>query len=170
MERLKTYNYPINLLVDILDDDDAVLMVVEEQLKLNGIINYRMFTDPDKFLAGLHEKPHICIVDFMLGGVLNGLDVSRIVLSKNKDCKVIMVSGVDGDLCCKTMREFFYIGGSGWADKNDTDFKGQLVSELQKAIGFIRDELERRERLEQKEGSVIRKDRKPLANENTDTA
>lgn len=166
MDRLVN-NYPINLLVDILDDDDTVLLVVEEQLKLNGITNYRMFTDPDEFIKNQNAKPHICIVDYVLDpNVLTGLDITRIVLGNNQYCKVIMVSGIEAQMCCRVMREFFFIGGAGWADKNDKDFQGQLVSELQKAIGFIREELERRDRFAALEGSVIRKDRKPLADEN----
>lgn len=155
----------INILIHGLDDDESVRMLLEEQMELNGVNNFRMFSDPEEFLKHLNAKPHICIIDYLLPGELTGLGITRIVIDQNSECKVIMMSGLKDFI---VLRDFFRAGGFDWVDKDESHFQDELVKVVQKAISFIKAKLEFQQEIdEMREESRVRKKRKSLPNETT---
>lgn len=80
----------------VLDDDESFCEIVLYKLKAGGIMNkITTFTEPHKMIASLHDNVRLCIVDFILGSDLNGLDVIKKVVEKVPLCLFIMLSGQD---------------------------------------------------------------------------
>lgn len=76
-----------------IDDDKSVTDVLDIIFKMNGVENYRLFNDPNELLEALNDDVHICIVDYILNNEMNGLDLIKRVVKRNKHCWFIMLSG-----------------------------------------------------------------------------
>jgi FixJ family two-component response regulator len=158
--------YPINWLIDLVDDNEAVVMVIEDLLDLNGLKNRRKFDDPVLYEEELRNNPginpHICIFDHLLKSRLTGLDLTIMMMKRNKECKIIMISGLrDPDV----IEAFYDAGGYKWVNKDRQDFQPILIDRVQGAIEFLKCELERRHKLDQLDKPILRNDRRPLLKE-----
>jgi FixJ family two-component response regulator len=155
--------YPINWLIDLVDDNEAVVMLIEELLDFNGLKNRRKFDDPVLYEEELRNNPdinpHICIFDHLLKSRLTGLDLTIMMMKRNRECKVIMISALrDADV----IEAFYDAGGYKWVNTNKPDFQHILIDRVQGAIEFIKNELERRHKLDQLDKPILRNDRRPL--------
>ncbi len=138
-------NHQVNILAHALEDDQDFVELITELFDMNGMKEYKFFTHPEEFILAFHEKIHLCIVDYYLPGTMTGLDVMKVVLSMNKNCKAIMLSAVqDYRVVIKSLNE----GCFKWVDKNDEDHRAELVNAIQQSIGYIKDKIEERELLE----------------------
>ena len=81
----------------IVDDDKTLLRLMEKYIKSVG--TYEVFTAGDGFQAGLIvEAEHLdaVVLDIVIPG-LDGVKVCEIIKSKNKDIRVIAITGYDDD-------------------------------------------------------------------------
>lgn len=162
MER--TYAKQVNILTThVLDDDKDMNEILEELFNLNGLTNYKFFVESDSFLAAFDDKVHIAVIDYSLHGALNGIDITRIVKSRNKRCKVIMVSGQEQK---KVFIECINLHIDGYVDKNEKDYVSKVVTQVQLAIEDLKEQFELEEQLlEMREEIKARKARR--TNEST---
>lgn len=152
--------YPVNLLrykdmrFDLVDDNDADLMLTKDILHFHGLHNIREFTKASAYKKSVDENPlmlaHICIFDYGLDDIaLNGMDLTAMVIEKAKSLempftpKVIMVSGrKDFDI----MYDFLDIGGYDYVYKGHDyrKFKLKFSKVVTAAIGEMILALEQR--------------------------
>lgn len=142
--------YPLNL-VDLIEDSSEYMDMVIEILHKNGITNIRPFDSPDKYEEALIDNPdltpQLAFVDYRFPqSTLTGVDLTIMLVkrAKHKTLKprVIMITGWENQ---RDTRRFFHKGGFAWLDKNEFDFKEQLVDMLQQAIDEIKDAYEERD-------------------------
>ncbi len=84
---------PINVEIFVIDDDKSTTDVIAVIFDQNGITNYRLFNRSEDLLAALTDDVHICIVDYKLKNDINGLDLIKKIVKKNRHCWFIMLSG-----------------------------------------------------------------------------
>lgn len=143
----------VNILAYALEDDEIFVQLISEQLEMNGL-EYKIFNRPEEFIIDFNlraEKVHLCILDYFLPGTMTGLDVMKVVISQNKNCKVVMVSGQQN---YKVVIEALNAGCFKYVDKNERDHQTQLVSAIQSSIEFIKSKIDEKETLESLKAEV----------------
>jgi FixJ family two-component response regulator len=119
----------INICISVLDDEEKVLRTLDETFKEEGITNYRLYTDEKRFLGDADENINMAIIDYALGGELNGVEVCRLLLEKSPHCLVIIITG-QGDP--DVIIDFMNSGAWRYVRKWPPDYPKQIVQ-------FIRD-------------------------------
>jgi DNA-binding NtrC family response regulator len=89
--------------VFIVEDNFLYTYFLNEVLKEEGHFNITTFETAEKCVAALDEKPDVVILDYMLPGGTNGLDVVKEIHSKKPKLPVIILSSqqdvqIAGDL------------------------------------------------------------------------
>lgn len=84
---------PLKIEIFAIDDEKGITDLLDAIFKMNSIENYRLFNDPEELLANLNDDVHICIVDYILNKDMNGLDLIKKIVQRNKHCWFIMLSG-----------------------------------------------------------------------------
>lgn len=84
---------PLNIEIFVIDDNPDMTECIKIIFDNAGIKNYRLFNDPDTLLEALNDDVHICVVDYLLDHDLNGLDLIKRIVKKNRHCWFIMLSG-----------------------------------------------------------------------------
>ena len=137
----------VNILAHALEDDELFVELIKEQFEMNNIRDYRFFTQAEEFILAFNERVHLCILDYLPGASdMSGLDVMKVVISTNPNCKAIMVSGYkDYEIVVDALNN----GCFRWVDKNKSNYKTLLVEAIQQAIVFIKSKIEEREMYEQ---------------------
>lgn len=151
----------IKILAHILEDDDAIIMILRDQLMMNAV-EHKIYLRDGEFIEAFHDKVHIAVIDFnpSTATALNGTQITRIVIDKNPDCRVIMITGMDDSLNkCHNIKDFFHSGGFRWLDKDEDDFTNKFTDYVQQAIHFVKREIYRKEVVGETAGLVVR-DRK----------
>jgi len=98
----------------IIDDDKIVLDSIVRILRYRK--KYRIFTAADGFRAGqavLEYDPDVIILDIMLPGI-NGFEVCRTVRKKNKQVKIIAVTGYNTE---ETKTKILQCGANAYMEK-----------------------------------------------------
>jgi FixJ family two-component response regulator len=151
----------IKILAHVLEDDDAIVMLLEDQLKMNEV-DYKIYTTDGEFLEAFHDKVHIAVIDFKPSNAtaLNGTQITKVIIDKNPDCRVMIITGLNDSMFnCQNVIDFFHSGGFRWLSKDDLFFKNKFTDFVQQAIHFTKTELYRKEVVEKTAGLVVR-DRK----------
>lgn len=138
----KAYPQQLNILTYVLEDDEDIIYLLDRLFKLNGFVDYIFFKDSQKFMNSLNERVHICVIDYYLEGPLNGIDVMKVVLSRNPWCKVIMISGQDNP---KVVAEFVNSDGFRYVNKRGEEYTTELVDYMQQAIALIKKQIDMHE-------------------------
>lgn len=139
MDEQKTYTQQLNILTHVLEDDEDVIYLLDRLFKANNFVDYVFFKDTGVFMENLNELVHICVIDYYLPGPLNGIDVMKLVLTKNPWCKVIMISGQDNP---KVIADFVNNDGFRYVNKNLPDYMQNLVDFMQQAIALIKRQID----------------------------
>lgn len=84
---------PLKIEIFAIDDDKNITDILDIIFKMNNVHNYRLFNDPYELLEALNDDVHICVIDYVLGGEMNGLDLIKKIVQHNKHCWFIMLSG-----------------------------------------------------------------------------
>ncbi|MCL1996405.1 MAG: response regulator transcription factor [Defluviitaleaceae bacterium] len=87
-------------IVYILEDDEAILELIEYTLSSSGFESVS-FGNPTDFFVGLNERlPHIILLDIMLSGSKTGLDVIKRLKANNdtKNIPVIFVTSKSSEI------------------------------------------------------------------------
>lgn len=116
----------INLVTFILEDDEVLQVMIEEVFRLNGIQNFKLFTNSTQLLQ--NDVIDICILDYYLGEKLDGMAVMKILRERNPDCYVIIMSGQTD---CKVIKDFLNARADAYVDKNEPNYLSQLVQYVQ---------------------------------------
>lgn len=135
----KLYQQQLNILTYVLEDDEDIILLLDHLFKLNGFVDYVFFKDSNKFVSSLNERVHICVIDYYLKGPLNGIDVMKVVLSRNPWCKVIMISGQNNH---KVVAEFVNNNGFRYVWKGGGDYNNELVGYMQQAIEIVKSQMD----------------------------
>lgn len=147
----------VNILAYALEDDETVIELITELFDMNGLTDYKFFSRPETFIVDFNEraeKVHLCILDYYLPGSMTGLDVMKVVLSQNKNCKVIMISGQSN---YKIVIDALNGGCFRYVDKNDKNHRTVLVAGIQDAIEFIKGKIDEKNVLEALKAEVRRR-------------
>lgn len=132
------HDKPLRIEIFAIDDDESIIEVIDIIFKMNGIQNYRLFSDPYELLENLNENVHIVIVDYKLNG-MNGLELIKEIVKRNRHCWFIMLSGQsDKRVIIEYMNSVF---GSRYVEKSGSIPLGESlmmhVKEIIKHIYFI---------------------------------
>ena len=104
----------LNIATFFLDDNQDALDLIKDTIDRAGIKNYHLYTDEDKFLAGLTDDIHICVVDHGLTK-RTGLDILDEVKSKNEGSFFIAYTiAFDSDIII----DYLNRGADRFIDKN----------------------------------------------------
>lgn len=149
--------YPVNILLDLVEDDKDWQELVIEVLDRNRLKNRRIFGNPEEYETEVERNPdmipHICIFDnrFRNSGMTGQL-LTEMTVRRNRTraikTKIIMLSGFDKDNGVQ-VQKFFHAGGFRWVFKSDSDYKEQLGAHLQDAIESTKTELEEKGLIEE---------------------
>lgn len=163
MQQQKTYSQQVNILTYVLEDDADIIELLDQLFKMNGFVDYVFFKESEKFVLDLNERVHICVIDYSLGGKMNGIDILKIVLSQNPWCKVIMVTGIVNP---RVVIDFVNNGGFRFIPKNDPEFNNSLVTYMQEAIAIVKMQLDTHQELKNfYEELKLRKEKKSMPSE-----
>lgn len=113
-----------NIAVSALDDNEDDLYFIRGLLQQLGVLNYNLFHINEDFINHLDDNIHVIILDHNLGGPMTGLDILKIIRSKNPYSFVIFSSAID--LPKKTIYEYVNLGINKWVDKNEPDYHALL--------------------------------------------
>ncbi len=84
----------VNIAILGLDDDPDDLIFLENVIKKESITNFKLFLKAERFIEGLSDDIHVCIVDHNLGiEGITGLDILRKIKAKNVESFVIAYTG-----------------------------------------------------------------------------
>lgn len=144
----------LNVLTYVLDDDEDIRSLLSDVFRLNGFTDVVFFDSSQDLISSLKEQVHICVIDYYLPGSMTGVDVMKVVLSKNPYCKVIMISGQDS---MKVVKQFTNNGGFRYVDKKEDDYTGELVSYVQEALAYVRHTIEIHQDLKELSENIKRK-------------
>jgi len=149
----------VKILCHVLEDDDAIIMVLKEQLLINEVEAVIFHNDED-FLKALINNVHLCVIDFSPTTITsrNGTDLTRIVVDKYEDCKVIVITGLNSNVHeeCEQIINFFHVGGFRWLQKDNPHFISVFTKYVQQAIHIIKKNLALKKIMQDNTGSVIR--------------
>lgn len=77
----------------VLDDNEDDLALIGHHFKKHGIVDFKLFNNPEPFLQEINEEVIIVIIDHYLSSIKTGLDVMKEVVDMNPVCYPIVVSG-----------------------------------------------------------------------------
>lgn len=127
-----------------IDDDEAFIDALGLILEMNkDITPVECFTDADKLLKALTSDVHICIVDYQLGGNINGLELIKLISEINHHCWFIMLSGIHGKEREEVLMKFMNIShGSRFIEKGTANTTNDLINcigEIKRHINIVTD-------------------------------
>jgi DNA-binding NtrC family response regulator len=132
-------NKPVlNILTYVLDDDEVVLMLIEKAFENAGIKDFKLFTKSNDLLNE-EMVPHIAIIDYMLKEEgINGLDVTKILLKKNPNCYVIIMSGQDN---WEVLKGFMNSGARYYVEKKN-NYLAEVAEQVNEAARKLKMDLD----------------------------
>jgi FixJ family two-component response regulator len=121
----------VRILSYVLEDDRDTLEAIDHVLKSNGIVDYGLYTSPDEMMQNIQSDIVICVLDYYLNGVLNGLDLLKEIKRRNSNSYVIVMSGQND---CKVVIDLLNAGANKYIDKNNRHYLNQLVEFMQEGL------------------------------------
>lgn len=129
----------LNVAIFVLDDHQHVLDLIDKVFQQKKIQNYHLFSDEIKFLKDLNEDVHIAVIDYMLKGEHTGLDVCKLLLQRNPQCHVIIMSAQsDFDIVI----DFMNSGAWRYVAKQKGDYLNKIVEFVNEAYKNIEQDLD----------------------------
>lgn len=123
-----------NIAVAALDDNEDDLYFIKGVLNQMGVLNYKLFNIKDDFIHNLDDNISLFILDHYLDGPMTGLDVLKIIKSKNPYSFVIFCSGAD--LPKDVIYEYINVGINKWVDKLKTNYLDILKDAILYGLGI----------------------------------
>jgi FixJ family two-component response regulator len=129
----------MNVLVYIVDDDQAEADLIKILLKRSNMSETKIFTDPDEFLK-TEETIDICILDYRFqNSGLDGLTITEELVRRNKRCRIIIIT-VQPDF--RKFMKVFNAGAWKYLDKSDDEYENDLVKYVKLGIDLVAEEIE----------------------------
>ncbi len=129
----------ISIFTHILDDNLDFTLILKDLFKQHPDIEYKIFNKIDEFLKAIQEEKNISIIDYNLKDKYNGIDLMKIVLEKNPNSYVIMMSSQDS---LEVVVDFYEAGGFRYLNKNNRDFTKKLIGSIRDAKTRIQNNLD----------------------------
>lgn len=78
--------------VVVIDDNEGICWVFQQALALCNLSCLAVTDATEGFRAVIRHKPHLAIIDIKLGA-MNGFEVARLIRQKNRDVKILFITG-----------------------------------------------------------------------------
>lgn len=125
----------LNIAIYAIDDDEGTRISLKALFKTHGITNYTIYSDPEVLLEELHRDVQVCIIDYDLRNDLyDGITLMRAILSKNKYCKCIIMSGYED---AKLIKNFLNCGASRYVTKGEDHFSEHIIKYINEALETV---------------------------------
>lgn len=125
----------LNIAIYAIDDDANTRTTLDALFRRHEIINYEIFSDPQKLLESLHQGVQICIIDYNLkNGDYTGLSLMKEILERNGYCKCIIMSGFSETML---IIDFLNSGAFRYLIKGEKRFAEKLILFIQEAIEVV---------------------------------
>jgi len=98
----------------VIDDDPAVVDILATHLREEGYGVLGALTSDEGLKLAILSRPDLVLLDILLAGEMNGIEVLRRIRAINPTIKVIMVSGSRDPLLA---REALELGALAYVDK-----------------------------------------------------
>jgi FixJ family two-component response regulator len=134
----------IKIITYVLDDDIDELLLLKEPLQKVCGCDLEMFTDPGDFINAIDQGVHIAIIDFKLSAGVDGIEIGRQVLQKNKLAFLILFSGLNDS---RVWQRATNVGFRGLVYKNDFDCYKQVSEMVSAQLDGIRKRIQEYEML-----------------------
>lgn len=129
---------PRDIEIFIIDDNKDITDVLAIILNQNNIRNFKIFNNPYELLEALNDNVHICVVDYFLKSDINGLELIKKIIKKNRHCWFIMLSGQDDKRVVIDYVNSMYMGGRYIEKFGEHDLSSSLIKYLKEMIEHIR--------------------------------
>ncbi len=131
-------------LIHLIDDEKAFVRLMEHWIKDRWNYKLKVFYTPDEYLQEELEEPDLILLDIMLPGKMNGLELLKYIKDRNPDLPVIMLSAQGNiDIAVETIKlgAFDYFSKPVDLTKLEIAIKNALEKyELQKQINTLLEE------------------------------
>jgi FixJ family two-component response regulator len=125
----------VTIITYVLDDDREDLLLIDLQLKQIPGCHYSLHHSVEEFITAIEQGAHIAIIDYQLNGSVDGVEVGRMVLQKNKLCFLIMLSGSDDK---RSVIRAMNAGFSYYIDKNDPLYLRGIGQVVEQQLSLIK--------------------------------
>lgn len=85
-----------NALINIVDDDPIYGTTLHKILNVKKYTNVKLYSSGEECLENLNNKPALIILDFSMER-LNGLDVLKLIKTKQPKAKVVFLTSLNKD-------------------------------------------------------------------------
>lgn len=134
-------------LIFLIDDEVNFTRLMEHWIKERWNYRLRVFNSTNDFLSYDEEEPDLILLDIMLPGELNGVELLRHIKNKNPDLPVIMLSAQGNvDVAVETIKigAFDYFSKPVDLNKLEISIKNAIKNyELQKKVKTLLEEREK---------------------------
>lgn len=134
-------------LIFLIDDEVNFTRLMEHWIKERWNYRLRVFNSTNDFLNYDEEEPDLILLDIMLPGEMNGVELLRHIKSKNPDLPVIMLSAQGNvDVAVETIKigAFDYFSKPVDLNKLEISIKNAIKNyELQKKVKTLLEEREK---------------------------
>ena len=122
-------------LIFVVDDDPIYGTTIKKILNVKKFENVALFQSGENCLERLSDKPELIILDFSLE-TLNGLDVLRLIKSKQPKTKVVFLTSLNENL--ELQEKCKQEGALGFFQKNQNGID-ELIAWMEKNVrsGFF---------------------------------
>ena len=122
-------------LIFVVDDDHIYGTTIKKILNVKKFENVELFKSGENCLERLSDKPDLIILDFSLE-TLNGLDVLRLIKSKQPKTKVVFLTSLNENL--ELQEKCKQEGALGFFQKNQVGID-ELIAWMEKNVrsGFL---------------------------------
>jgi FixJ family two-component response regulator len=128
-----------NVLVYIVDDDQAEADLIKILLNRSTAPETKIFTDPEEFLK-TEETIDMCVLDYRFrDSVWDGLTITEELVRRNKRCRIIIIT-VQPDF--RKFMKVFNAGAWKYLDKTDDEYENDLVKYVKLGIDLVAEEIE----------------------------
>lgn len=134
-------------LIYLIDDEKSFTRLMEHWIKDRWNYRLKVFNSTSEFLVYEDEEPDLILLDIMLPGEMNGVELLKYIKSKNPDIPVIMLSAQGNvDVAVETIKigAFDYFSKPVDLNKLEISIKNAIKNyELQKKVKTLLEEREK---------------------------
>lgn len=134
-------------LIYLIDDEKSFSRLMEHWIKDRWNYRLKVFNSTSEFLEYEDEEPDLILLDIMLPGEMNGVELLKYIKSKNPDIPVIMLSAQGNvDVAVETIKigAFDYFSKPVDLNKLEISIKNAIKNyELQKKVKTLLEEREK---------------------------